>query len=132
MLEILPDTSSHCFEGIFPPPPVETAALSKWALCDAAGLDHTHSKKYATPALFSLLLTPDLLLKNNIKSAAFSLMTCYHSAFLHNAGRAWERERQAPQTSKGIEADGESLHHFPKADRRDIFPCRMYREVQHI
>lgn len=44
-------------------PTCETAALSKWALCDAAGLDHTRSKKSATPALFSLLLTPDLLFR---------------------------------------------------------------------
>lgn len=62
MLGIPPDAPSYCFEGIFPPTG-ETAALSKWALCDAAGLDHTRSKKSATPALFSLLLTPDLLFR---------------------------------------------------------------------
>lgn len=72
MLEILPSTYSSCFEGIFPPTG-ETAALSKRALCDAAGLDHTHGKKYATPALFSLLLTPDLLLKKIISSQQHSL-----------------------------------------------------------
>lgn len=39
------------------------AALSKWAWCDDVSLDHMHRKKYASPALFPLLLTPDLLLK---------------------------------------------------------------------
>lgn len=60
------------------------AALSKWAWCDDVSLDHMKSKKSANPALFSLLLTPDLLLKNIVSSIALPLMMCNHMGFLHN------------------------------------------------
>lgn len=68
---------------------------------DAARLDHMQRGKSANPALFSLLLTPDLLLENTVSSGAPSLMMCNHSGCLHGAFNVG-RDQQAPLISRDI------------------------------
>lgn len=79
----------------------KNAKESKWTWCNAARLDHMHRNKSANSALFSLLLTPDLLLKNIVSSIALPLMMCNHTGFLHNAFSV-ERVYQEPQISRDI------------------------------
>lgn len=77
----------------------KNAAVSKWAWCDDASLDHMYRKESANPALFSLLLTPDLLLENTVSSIAPPLMMCNHSGFLHNVFSV-RRDHQASLISR--------------------------------
>lgn len=79
----------------------KNAKESKWTWCNAARLDHMHRNKSAYSALFSLLLTPDLLLKNIVSRIALPLMMCNHTGFLHNAFSV-ERVYQEPEISRDI------------------------------
>lgn len=87
-----------CFEGIFVG---IIEAVSKRTLCDASQFDHIYRRKYANAPLFSLLFTPDLLLKNIVISISSPLMMGNQICFLHNAFSV-QMEDLKPQTSREV------------------------------